>query len=189
MVNIPYHVKRINVTTEAVPGDLENKGYEAIDAYATLKGGSNRVAMAIRNTTRQKLTLKKGTTIATVSVANIVPPMLAPNPSTYSDVPEYDPKDATKHPILEYTRMYSCIAKLTPDCSKPELTDERSDKLFSKLNLTTIESWSEADQHKAVDLLKEYHHLFMLDDLEMRCTSQVKHKIKVTDPVPFKQRY
>ena len=41
VVDISYHIKRINVTTEAVPVDLENKGYEAIDAYATLKGGSN----------------------------------------------------------------------------------------------------------------------------------------------------
>ena len=53
----------------------------------------------------------------------------------------------------------------------------------------TIESWAEADQQKAVDLLKEYHHLFALDDLDMGCTSQVKHKIKITDPMPFKQRY
>ena len=67
---------------------------------------------------------------------------------------------------------------------KIELTDERSDKLLS-----IIESWSEADQQKAVNLIKEYHHLFALDDLEMGCTSQVKHKIKVTDPVPFKERY
>ena len=81
-------MKRINVTTEVVPGDLENKGYEAIDTYATLEGGSNRVAMVFRNTTRQKLTLKMGTTIATVAVANIVPPMLAPNPSTYSGIPD-----------------------------------------------------------------------------------------------------
>ena len=45
------------------------------------------------------------------------------------------------------------------------------------------------DPQKVVDLLKEYHHLFALDYLEMGCTSQVKHKIKVTDLVPFKQRY
>ena len=45
------------------------------------------------------------------------------------------------------------------------------------------------DQQKAVDLLKEYHHLFALDELEMGCTSLVKHKIKVMDPIPFKQRY
>ena len=90
MVNVPYYIKRINVTTEAVPGDLENKGYEAIDAYATLKGGSNRVAMAIRNPTRQKFTLKKGTTKAMVLVANVVPPMLALNPSMYSDICEYN---------------------------------------------------------------------------------------------------
>ena len=124
VVNIPYHIKRINVTTEAVPGDLENKGYKAIDAYTTLEGGSNRVGMAIINTTRQKLTLKRGTTIATGSVANVVPPMLALNPSTYSDVPKYDYRNETNHTIPEYVRMYSCMAELKSNPSKPELTDE-----------------------------------------------------------------
>ena len=38
---------RINVSTEAVPGDHKEKGFEALDAYATLEGGSNRVAMAL----------------------------------------------------------------------------------------------------------------------------------------------
>ena len=107
-----------------MPGDLENKGYGAIDTYATLEGGSNRVAMAIRNTTRQKLTLKKGTTIATVLVTNVVPPMLAPNPSTYSDIPEYNHRNETNHTIPEYMRMYSCMAEQESNLSKPELTDE-----------------------------------------------------------------
>ena len=41
MVDIPHHVKRINVTTEALPGDMGNRGFEVLDAYATLDGGSN----------------------------------------------------------------------------------------------------------------------------------------------------
>ena len=49
---------------------------------------------------------------------------------------------------------------------------------FSKLDLSSLESWSEADQQKEVNLLKDYHHLFKLDDLELGCTSQVKHKIR-----------
>ena len=80
--------------------------------------------------------------------------------------------------------MYLCGPQ-----EKPELTDEQSEKLFSKLDLTLIETWPEANQQKAIDLLKEYHHLFALDDLELGFTSQVKHKIKVMDLVPLKQRY
>ena len=40
-----------------------------------------------------------------------------------------------------------------------------------------------------MELLKEFHHLFALDDLDMGCTSQFKHKIKLMNPEPFKQRY
>ena len=59
VVDIQHHIKRIYVTTEAVPSDLNKRGFEAIDAYAVLNGGSNRVVMAIRNVTRQKI-LRKG---------------------------------------------------------------------------------------------------------------------------------
>ena len=57
------------------------------------------------------------------------------------------------------------------------------------MNLKSLESWLADDQEKAVELLKEFHYLFALNDLELGCTSEVKHTIKLTDPVPFKQRY
>ena len=187
MVDIPHHVKRINLTTEALPGDMENRGFKALAAHATLDGGSNQVAIAIRNVTQQKLVLKKGTVVGTVSATNVVPPMPAPHLSTYSNILGYvDTQDGNK-PVPEYTGTYSCVMK--QEHKKPELTDECSDKLFSKLDLSSLESWSEVDQQKAVNLLKEYHHLFALDNLELGCTSQVKHKIRVMDPVPYKQRY
>ena len=45
--------------------------------------------------------------------------------------------------------------------------DERIRKLFSKLDLSGIESWSEGDQEDMKDLISEFHHLFSLDDLEL----------------------
>ena len=35
----------------------------------------------------------------------------------------------------------------------------------------------------------EYQHLFALNDLELGKTSKVKHKIKLSNPIPFKDRY
>ena len=35
----------------------------------------------------------------------------------------------------------------------------------------------------------EYQHLFALNDLELGKTSKVKHEIKLSNPVPFKDRY
>ena len=69
------------------------------------------------------------------------------------------------------------------------MTPERCNKLFESLNLETLESWPAGNQEKAVELLKEFHHLFALNDLKLGCTSEVKHTIKLTDPVPLKQRY
>ena len=37
--------------------------------------------------------------------------------------------------------------------------------------------------------MTEFQHLFALSDLELGCTSLVKHKINVDSPVPFKERY
>ena len=37
--------------------------------------------------------------------------------------------------------------------------------------------------------MKEYQHLFALNDLELGSTSQIKHEIKLSDPKPFKDRY
>ena len=39
LVYIPNHVMRVNVTTEVIPGNIENRGIEAGNAYATLNGG------------------------------------------------------------------------------------------------------------------------------------------------------
>ena len=39
-----------------------------------------------------------------------------------------------------------------------------------------------------MNLLAEYHDIFTLEDGEMGCTTAAEHKIKVTDPRPFKER-
>ena len=73
--------------------------------------------------------------------------------------------------------------------SKPELTPERLNELFSKLDLTGIQEWPDDLQQQVHDLMVEYQHLFALNDLELGKTSEVKHEIKLSNPVPFKDRY
>ena len=46
----------------------------------------------------------------------------------------------------------------------------------------------EENKEKALNLLVEYHDIFALEDREMGCTEAAEHKIKVTDPKPFKER-
>ena len=76
--------------------------------------------------------------------------------------------------------------KLPPN---PELTPNRLDKLFSKLDFSGMEEWPEDVQQQVVELFKEYHHIFALTDLKLGCTSKIKHEIKLDNETPFKNCY
>ena len=60
--------------------------------------------------------------------------------------------------------------------------------MFERFELSGLESWTGANKGRALDSLAEYHDIFTLEDGEMGCTEAAKHKIKVTDPKPFKER-
>ena len=72
---------------------------------------------------------------------------------------------------------------------KPELTPNRLDKLFSKLDFSGMEEWPEDVQQQVVELFKEYHHIFVLIDLKLGYTSKIKHEIKLDNETPFKDHY
>ena len=69
------------------------------------------------------------------------------------------------------------------------LTPERESLLFSKIDLEGTQDWSEELELKTKDLFREYAHIFALESLEMGHTSLVKHKIKLDNYTPFKERY
>ena len=145
------------------------------------------MALALYNNTHEKITLKKGIIVAKVAATNVIPPMLAPASSTFQNVPNFgDRLDGN-----EYKNGYvpSDGGDVSARPPKPEPNHERLDKLFGKLDLKGIEEWSEYDQTQACELMKEYQHLFALDDLELGSTSKIKHKIKLSDPKPFKDSY
>ena len=60
--------------------------------------------------------------------------------------------------------------------------------MFEKFELTGLKSWTEENKEKALDLLAKYHDIFTLEDGEMGCTEATKHRIKVMDLKPFKER-
>ena len=66
--------------------------------------------------------------------------------------------------------------------------EEHRKVLFDRLELSGLESWTEDNKNKALNLLAEYHDIFALEDGEMGCTEAAKHKIEVTDLRPFKER-
>ena len=60
--------------------------------------------------------------------------------------------------------------------------------LVQKLEVSGLKSWREENKDRTLNLLAKYHDIFTLEDGEMGCTEATEHKIKVTDPNPFKKR-
>ena len=85
---IPVLSKRVNVATEAI-NNLQDGRVELLSSYESIKPGSQRVAVALYNNTHERITLKKGTIVAKVAAANVIPPMLAPAFGTFQNVPKF----------------------------------------------------------------------------------------------------
>ena len=145
------------------------------------------MAVALYNNTCEKITLKEGTIVAKVPATNVIPPMLVPASGTFQNVPDFGAGwDGNE---CKNGNVPSDGGDVSAQPPKPEATQERLDELFSKLDLKGISEWSEYDQNQVCELMKEYQHLFTLDDLKLGSTSQIKHEIKLSDPKPFKERY
>ena len=72
----------------------------------------------------------------------------------------------------------------------PKLTvRQRQGKLFAKLDLSSLDSWTPELADAAHWLLAEYHDVFSLDPAELGCTHSTQHIIKVTDDTPFKEQF
>ena len=61
--------------------------------------------------------------------------------------------------------------------------------MFSKLDLTGYDDWTQ-DQCDMMDaVIERYHHIFAVEDLDLGRTDLVKKEIKLTNYVRFKERY
>ena len=57
------------------------------------------------------------------------------------------------------------------------------------LDLWGLQDWPESEQEQARELLLKWEHLFAQNNLDLGKTALIKHKIKLTNPTPFKERY
>ena len=128
--------------------------------------GSQRTTVQLYNTKDHTIIIKKGTAVARMVAANEVPEMVVAN--------------GTVGALQTLRWAKEGHAKLT--------IKKRRKILFKKLELSGLQSWTEENKERAFNLLPKYHDIFTLEDGEMRCTEAAKHKIKVTDPKPFKER-
>ena len=188
MVWLPVLSKQLNVTAEPMQNIGNFHGVHAVESYTTVKLGTKCVAVALVNNSGDKVILKKGTKIGWLKAANVVPPSLAPCMSMDLNVLKYMQRMESKGDVPEYEKLSTSIEghKLPP---KPELTPDRLDKLFSKLDFSGMEEWPKDVQQQVVELFKGYHHIFALTDLKLGCTSKIKHEIKLDNEAPFKDHY
>ena len=171
----PLNTKRVNVIIE--PTDDEEGSY-TIPAYTYLKSNSKSVHVGLRNMSCCTVTLCKGTVIAELSPANAIPKMLAPKLASCQL--KFVKNQGLKSSELEFVNSTN---------SQPKLTREQRDKLFSKLDLTSYDDWTQDQRDAMDDVIEHYHHIFAVEDLELGRTDLVKHEIKLTNYVPFKERY
>ena len=67
---------------------------------------------------------------------------------------------------------------------------EEMENLFQQLGLNELQDWmTKEDILKAKKLIQKFHMVFSKNDLDLGKTDKVKYRIKVTDPIPFKERY
>ena len=171
----PLNTKRVNVIIE--PTDDEEGSY-TIPAYTYLKSNSRSVHVGLRNMSCRAVSLNKGTVVAELSPANAIPKMLAPKLASCQL--EFAKNQDLKSDELEFANSTN---------SQPKLTKERRDKIFSKLDLTGYDDWTQDQRDKMNATIERYHHIFAVEDLELGRTNLVKHEIKLTNYVPFKERY
>ena len=171
----PLNTKRVNVIIE--PTDDEEGSY-TIPAYTYLKSNSRSVHVGLRNMSCRTVSLNKGTVVAELSPANAIPKMLAPKLASCQL--EFVKNQGLESDELEFANSTN---------SQPKLTKERRDKIFSKLDLTGYDDWTQDQRDVMNATIERYHHIFAVEDLELGHTNLVKHEIKLTNYVPFKERY
>ena len=103
-----------------------------------------------------------------------------------------------------YTKVE--IEDLGPDMEEDIKTQDQSSKdanansnnspeeddgswILDIIDLSGLENWPEHLQKEAKEMLKRNAKVFSKTDMDMGRTSLVKHHIKLTDPVPFKEAY
>ena len=61
--------------------------------------------------------------------------------------------------------------------------------VLEALDLQGLKEWPESEQKQARELLLKWEHLFACNDLDLGKTALIKHKIRLRDQTPFKERY
>ena len=209
--NSAYY-KRVNVSVEPISSHLnDDSKYCAVPGYTFLKPGSHRIHVMMKNLTARTVTIHQGVKIATMSAANLVPHMLAPEEVKVQNPPQQTETDAkismkgasvtenggrsssvegdTRRGTVDTPHRRSTVEE-KPEMDRTPLEGEQLEKLYELTKLAEgTSTWTPEQQQKAKDVIKEYSFLFAMGTLDLGKTNLVKHKIELTDYTPIKDRY
>ena len=127
------------------------------------------------------MTLTKGTKVAQLSPANKIPNMLAPK--FVKDKLEFATGDHLQ------SRNSELVNTNSSNHNTDDLENSRIDKLFTKLDLSGSDDWTDSQKQAVCDCIVKYNHIFAVEDLELGKTDLVKHVTHLDDYTPFKERY
>ena len=131
----------------------------SVNTKSEMMPHNTRVKFLLRNLSAKTIKMPAKTTIGEVTPCNVVPPIWKPEVGA-----EPEKQDSPKPDGME--------------------------KLFEDLGLNEPKDFmTPEDVQKAKELVQKFHTIFSKNDLDLGKTDKVKYKIKVTDPVPFKERY
>ena len=94
----------------------------------------------------------------------------------------------TKDEFIEAVEMYEHFGNVNLEDEKPSSKDDGS-WILDLIDLSGLDDWPEHLQSEAKEMLKRNARVFSKTDMDMGRTNLVKHHIKLTDPVPFKESY
>ena len=75
------------------------------------------------------------------------------------------------------------------DSAKEISIEDDGSWILDLIDLSGLDNWPEHLQTEAKEMLKRNARVFSKSDMDMGRTNLVKHHIKLTDPVPFKEAY
>ena len=78
---------------------------------------------------------------------------------------------------------------LNSDSAKDTSIEDDGSWILDLIDLSGLDDWPEHLQSEAKEMLKRNARVFSKTDMDMGRTNLVKHHIKLTDPVPFKESY
>ena len=209
--NSAYY-KRVNVSVEPISSHLnDDSKYCAVPGYTFLKPGSHRIHVMMKNLTARTVAIHQGVKVATMSAANIVPHMLAPEEVKVRTPPNQTETNVktsmksasvvgrdeqsssvngdTRHSPVDTAHQRSTVEE-KPEIDRTPLEGEQLKKLYELTKLAGGTSeWTPEQQQRAKDVIKKYSFLFAMGTLDLGKTNLVKHKIELTDYTPIKDRY